>query len=62
MRQNADLLTASEVARRSGVTSETVRRWAREGKVEYLRLPSGGIRFPADQEILQRIPVQGATG
>lgn len=61
MRQNADLLTASEVARRSGVTSETVRRWAREGKVEYLRLPSGGIRFPADQEILQRIPVQGQT-
>lgn len=61
MRQNADLLTASEVARRSGVSSETVRRWAREGKVEYLRLPSGGIRFPADQEILQRIPVQGQT-
>lgn len=61
MKQNADLLTASEVARRSGVTSETVRRWAREGKVEYLRLPSGGIRFPADQEILQRIPVQGQT-
>lgn len=44
-----DLLTSTEVARQLGVTSETVRRWCKAGKVTHLVLPSGQVRFrPAD--------------
>lgn len=60
MTQVRRYLTAGEVADRVGVSTETIRRWAREGKVDYFRLPSGSMRFPADQELLtaytRRVP------
>lgn len=61
MRQVPERLTATEMARRLGVHPETIRRWAREGRIAYLRSPSGRISFPADQEILQQVPAQGQT-
>jgi excisionase family DNA binding protein len=39
------LLTAREVAERLGLSTETVLRWVRQGKLPALRLPSGTIRF-----------------
>lgn len=61
MTQVAERLTATQVARRLGVHPETIRRWAREGKISYLRSPSGRISFPADQEIIQAVPAQVQT-
>jgi excisionase family DNA binding protein len=61
MTQLPERLTATEMARRHGVHPETIRRWAREGRISYLRSPSGRISFPADQEILQAVPAQGQT-
>lgn len=40
-----DLLTAPEVAARLHVTDETVRAWAKSGKLTHIVLPSGGRRF-----------------
>ncbi len=38
-------LTSAEVARLLDVTDETVRRWAEQGKLAHVRLPSGHRRF-----------------
>lgn len=44
-----ELLTAGEVGRRlGGISDETVNRWAREGKLAHITLPSGARRFRAD--------------
>ncbi|RPJ59797.1 MAG: helix-turn-helix domain-containing protein [Acidobacteria bacterium] len=49
----AVLLTSTAVAERFGVTGETVRRWAREGLIQAITLPSGQIRFrPEDIDAL----------
>ena len=49
---NAQLLTASQAARRLGVTAATVRRWLRTGLIPGTRLPSGrgigAFRIAAD--------------
>jgi excisionase family DNA binding protein len=42
---DATLLTTSEVARKLRVDVETVRRWARSGKLRAIRLPSKQMRF-----------------
>lgn len=42
------LLTASEVAERARVSAETVRRWVREGQLPAITLPSGTLRFRAE--------------
>jgi excisionase family DNA binding protein len=39
------LLTASEVARRAKVHTDTIRRWAEAGLLESITLPSGHRRF-----------------
>lgn len=39
------LLTAREVAEMIGVSTETLLRWTRTGKVPALHLPSGQVRF-----------------
>ena len=45
------LLTARVVADRLGVSTETVLRWTRAGKLPAIRLPGGAIRYrPADLE------------
>jgi excisionase family DNA binding protein len=41
----ADLNTAKVVADALDVTPDTVRRWARAGKLPVVTLPSGQIRF-----------------
>ena len=45
----ARLLTARDVAELLGVSSETILRWSRTGKLPAIRLPSGAIRFRPDQ-------------
>src|SRR5437763_15610973 len=39
------LLTAREVAARLGVSSETVLRWTRAGKLPGFRMPGGALRY-----------------
>jgi predicted site-specific integrase-resolvase len=40
------LLTAKEVgAKLGGLHEETINRWARQGKIASITLPSGGRRF-----------------
>lgn len=45
MEQLPALLTVAEVADRLRITDETVHRWARDGKLPYVPLPSGIKRF-----------------
>jgi excisionase family DNA binding protein len=41
-----ELLTAFEVGQLlGGITDETVNRWAREGKIPHITLPSGQRRY-----------------
>jgi excisionase family DNA binding protein len=42
------LLTAREVADVLGVSTETVLRWTRAGKLPAIRLPGGALRFRED--------------
>ena len=44
---NAGIGTAA-AARLLGVSSDTLRRWARAGKVRHVLLPSGRMRFYAE--------------
>lgn len=54
---NEEMLTTGDVARRLGVTINTVKRWAREGRIEAVLLPSGHHRIPrAELERLRRRP------
>jgi excisionase family DNA binding protein len=39
------LLTANEVAEEFRLDPETIRRWARDGQIKSIRLPSGLYRF-----------------
>jgi excisionase family DNA binding protein len=41
-------MTATEVAAILHVTPKTVSRWAKEGKLPYMRTLGGHRRFPAD--------------
>ena len=43
------LLTAREVAEQFGVCVTTVLRWTRAGTLPAIRLPSGQIRYRAEQ-------------
>ena len=53
-----DLLGSREVARMLDVTDETIRRWAADGRIRHIRLPSGQLRFElADIEAI-RTPVE----
>lgn len=49
MRAMSETLTPAEVAALYGVTTKTVRRWALDGKIEAVTLPSGQLRYPAEQ-------------
>lgn len=48
------LLTAREVAERLTVSTETVLRWTRRGKLPAYKLPSGAIRY-REAEVDRRI-------
>jgi excisionase family DNA binding protein len=43
------LLTARQVADLFGISTETILRWQREGKLPAIRLPGGAIRFREDE-------------
>jgi len=45
MIEYARLLTTVEVAKKFGVTSKTVARWAGQERIECLRTPGGRLRF-----------------
>jgi excisionase family DNA binding protein len=42
------LLTARQFAELLGVSSETVLRWTRAGRVPAIKLPSGAVRYRPD--------------
>jgi excisionase family DNA binding protein len=49
------LLSTREAAAILEVTDETVRRWAADGLIRHVRMPSGVIRFElADIEAIRR--------
>ena len=41
------LLTPAEAATRLGVSSRTLSRWAKDGLIDSVRLPTGHLRIPA---------------
>lgn len=45
MTQLPELMTVAEVAEAFRTTDETIHRWARDGKLPYIPLPSGTKRF-----------------
>jgi excisionase family DNA binding protein len=48
MASRSGYMTATEVAAILHVTPKTVSRWAKEGKLPYMRTLGGHRRFPAD--------------
>lgn len=59
-----ELLTATEVGKLlGGISDETVNRWARDGKIAHITLPSGQRRFKREviDEILAGTPAVGAA-
>ena len=48
-RQDPEILTIGEAARRLRISPKTLRAWCDQGLVEYYRLPSGYRRFTAQQ-------------
>lgn len=49
------LLTAVEVAEEFRLDPETIRRWARDGRIEWIKLPGGQYRF-------RRSDIEAITG
>jgi len=45
MDATSKLLKPREAAQRLRVTNETLRSWARQGKIAYMRLPGGHHRY-----------------
>jgi excisionase family DNA binding protein len=46
---NGKLLTVTEVADWFDVSTKTVVRWTRNGKLPFVRLPGGRLRYVADE-------------
>jgi len=57
-----DLLTTTEAGAILGVTGDTMRRWAAEGRVRSVRLPSGQLRFERSDIDAIRVPAEPTTG
>lgn len=58
-----ELLSPTEAAKRIGVHPRTLKRWATDGKVRHVRLPSGHFRFPSDvvaEVLAEQIPEDAA--
>lgn len=53
-----DLLKAPAVAAILGVTDVTVRRWAEDGRLRHIVLPSGQRRFRRDDVLAILQPVE----
>jgi excisionase family DNA binding protein len=48
MPQSTQLVSAEQVAAWWGVSTETVRAWARDGRIPSVRTPGGHFRFDPD--------------
>ena len=55
----SDLLTVEEVAERLRLTSETILRWAREGKIPAIRISPKVLRF--DWDAVYQALTRGST-
>lgn len=56
-----ELLTAKEAGEAlGGISDETVNRWARDGKLDHITLPSGQRRFR--REVIEAILAGTSTG
>lgn len=64
MGQLPELMTVAEVAEALRLTDETVHRWAREGKLPFVSLPTGLKRFRREdiEAILARTAVLPEAG
>lgn len=62
MEQATELLTARELAKRLRVSPETVRAWARRGRIPTLRLSRKAIRYNLEAALaaLSTAPAKGA--
>ncbi|ONH55440.1 hypothetical protein CcI49_28360 [Frankia sp. CcI49] len=60
---DTELMTPAEVQRELRISPSTLRRWANDGDIEVVRLPSGHRRYPAAvvTAIRRRIPDPAAT-
>lgn len=57
MEQTEGLLTAPQVAKMLSVSAETIRVWAKDGKLPSITLPAGRLRFRrADIEAILNPP------
>lgn len=63
MQQNA-IIDTFEAAQILEVSPDTVRRWARNGDVRHVRLPSGRLRFNEGdiRSLLQPVLARGTDG
>jgi excisionase family DNA binding protein len=63
MERATELLTARELAKRLRVSPETVRAWARRGRIPTLRLSPKAIRYNAEAvlEALSTSPAKGVV-
>jgi len=61
MEKATDLLTAKELAKRLRVSPETVRAWARQGRIPTLRLSRKALRYNLEAVIaaLSATPTKG---
>lgn len=60
----SDTLTAVEAAKMLGVTSQTIRRWLKDGAVSYIHTPGGRYLIPASEvvRLATPIPAKGVAG
>lgn len=49
MPDRPNLLTSAEVAELFAVDPKTVTKWAKAGRIAYIRTPAGHRRYPASQ-------------
>lgn len=52
------LLRTAEAATVLGVSDETLRRWAADGKIRHVKLPSGQVRFRKSDLLAVLTPVE----
>lgn len=52
----SDLITASQAAELLAVSADTIRRWAREGRIKVVVLPSGQQRYSRAELTSYSIP------
>lgn len=55
---DAEMLTPAEVAREFRVDPKTVTRWAKAGKVSFIRTPGGHRRYPVAE--IRKLLADGA--